>query len=218
MTDAAELAAQGRRALPGCRSSESSSIGSSANPSPAFLTPTNELPSFQSQKSLLSYSSSEDAGGLPTNGTPNGHGHSNVQRPDFAGASSVAIDSHSGLHIVLPTSASHATVPASLTSLRHCVVDLSIPTASGKPFAGLAVKNVNHSLLVCGQVNGAAHITGVRQSVIVVLCHQFRMHDCHDVDVYLYCSSKPVIERCENIRFGEIPQAYVSCFFFPRLL
>lgn len=132
--------------------------------------------------------------------------------PSFAanGVSSVTVDNHSGLHIMLPASGSTATVPASIVSLRHCVVDMSIPTADGKPYASLTVKGVEESLLICGQVNGPAHITGVEHSVIVVSCRQFRMHNCTDVDVYLSCSSNPIIEDCSNVRFGRIPKAYVS--------
>ena len=34
------------------------------------------------------------------------------------------------------------------------------------------------------------------------------MHDCHNVDVYLHCSSRPIIEDCRGIRFAELPKAY----------
>jgi len=90
---------------------------------------------------------------------------------------------------------------------------MSVPTAEGKPYASLTIKGIKESLLICGQVNGPAHITGVEHSVIVVSCHQFRMHNCADVDVYLSCSSNPIIEDCTNIRFGRIPKAYVSAIF-----
>lgn len=87
---------------------------------------------------------------------------------------------------------------------------MSIPTANGKPYASLTTKDIKESLLVCGQVNGPAHVTGVENTVMVVSCRQFRMHNCKDVDVYLSCSSNPIIEDCSNIRFGRIPKAYVS--------
>lgn len=89
---------------------------------------------------------------------------------------------------------------------------MSIPTANGKPYASLTAKGVKSSLLVCGQVNGPAHVTGLERSVMVVSCRQFRMHNCSNVDVYLSCSSNPIIEDCSNIRFGRIPKAYVSNF------
>lgn len=136
-----------------------------------------------------------------------------IRRPTFSNASSVSVDQHYGLHIMLPASASKATVPASITSLRHCVVDMSIPTTDGKPYASLTAKGVKESLIICGQVDGPAHITGVEHSVIVVSCRQFRMHNCVDVDVYLSCTSNPIIEDCSRIRFSRIPRTYVSCLF-----
>jgi tubulin-specific chaperone C len=138
---------------------------------------------------------------------------SDIRRPTFSNASSVSVDQHYGLHIMLPSSASNATVPASITSLRHCVVDMSIPTTDGKPFASLTVKGVKESLIICGQVDGPAHITGVEHSAIVVSCRQFRMHNCIDVDVYLSCTSNPIIEGCSRIRFSKIPKNYVSYIF-----
>ena len=36
------------------------------------------------------------------------------------------------------------------------------------------------------------------------------MHDCKDVDVYLKCMSKPIIEDCGGIRFAPVPECYMS--------
>ena len=87
---------------------------------------------------------------------------------------------------------------------------MSISTANGKPFAGLALKNITNSLIVAGQVAGATHITNVRDTVVVVSSRQVRMHDCNNVDVYLSCMSRPIIEDCKNIRFAPIPKCYVG--------
>lgn len=91
---------------------------------------------------------------------------------------------------------------------------MSVPTANGQPFAGLTLKNIKESLIVCGHVNSAAHVTGVEGSVLVVASRQFRMHECRDCVVYLDCSSRPIIEDCKAIKFAPLPKAYVSsdCF------
>jgi hypothetical protein len=210
LTDAAEIAAQGRRHIPGYRSPDASSRDSSINPTPSYAsTPVNE-PEQQQLRPEIAPTSSPAILDEGKDSSLLEQKSSSIHRPTFSGASSVTVNSHYGLHILLPASASHATVPASITSLRHCVVDMSIPTTNGKPYASLTIKGVKESLLICGQVEGPAHITGVEHSVIVVSCRQFRMHNCVDVDVYLSCSSKPIIEDCSNIRFGRIPRAYVS--------
>jgi tubulin-specific chaperone C len=36
---------------------------------------------------------------------------------------------------------------------------------------------------------------------------EFRMHDSRDTDVYLSCSSRPIIENSSGIGFGEYPTA-----------
>ncbi|KKA20297.1 Tubulin-specific chaperone c [Rasamsonia emersonii CBS 393.64] len=208
LTDAAEIAAQGRRHIPPYRSPDGSSRDSSINPTPNYAsTPVNEPEQQQLRPEIAPTSSpaileeGKDSSLLEQKST-------SVHRPTFSNESSVSVNNHYGLHIMLPATASSSSVPASITSLRHCVVDMSIPTTNGKPYASLTVKGVKESLLICGQVEGPAHITGVEHSVIVVSCRQFRMHNCVDVDVYLSCSSNPIIEDCSNIRFGRIPKAY----------
>ncbi|KAF2466742.1 tubulin-specific chaperone c [Lindgomyces ingoldianus] len=135
---------------------------------------------------------------------------SGIRKPSFSNANSVTISNHSGVHIILPTSASHATSSGTVSNLRRCVVDLSPPTSNGGAFAGLALKNIKDSLIVCGHVAGPIHITSVENSVIVTACRQFRMHASRNTDVYLHCSSRPIIEDCEEIRFAPLPEKYNS--------
>ncbi|EEA18992.1 hypothetical protein TMatcc_010464 [Talaromyces marneffei ATCC 18224] len=208
LSDAAEIAAQGRRIVPGYLSPDTSSVSSSRNLTPLYAsTPVNDIETPQLRPEIAPTSSAtfldegKDSAALEKKSN-------DIRRPSFSNASSVAVDQHYGLHIMLPASASSAAVPASITSLRHCVVDMSIPTTDGKPFASLTIKGVKESLIICGQVDGPAHITNVEHSVVVVSCRQFRMHNCADVDVYLSCTSNPIIEDCTRIRFSRIPKTY----------
>ncbi|PGH23832.1 hypothetical protein AJ80_02080 [Polytolypa hystricis UAMH7299] len=198
--DAAETA-QTLGRVPGFPPSINSVVSSSA---------TSGLSTPFSGRNALSRDIADSLGPL-ANGTPRSEQDS-IRRPILSDDSSVSIDSQIGVHIILPNAASQTSVPASITSLNHCVVDMPMSTgtaaADSHPFATLTVKHISESLLVCGKVNGPAHVTSVDRSVIVVSCHQFRMHDCVNVDVYLSCTSKPIIEDCRNIRFAKIPEAY----------
>ena len=121
----------------------------------------------------------------------------------------MAISNQTSAHLILPMSSSHAASPCSLSKLDKCVVDMTVPTSHGAPFAALTIRGVTSSLLLCGRVDGPAHITNVADSVLVIKCRQFRMHDCRNVDVYLTCSSRPIIEDCSGIRFAALPATYV---------
>ena len=136
--------------------------------------------------------------------------NSPLRKPSFSAARNIGISNHSGLHIILPSSAARATSSGSLTDLNACIVDMSIPTATGAPFPGLAVKNIANSLIVAGRVNGPVHITGVKDSILVIISRQVRIHECSNVDIYLQCSSHPIIEDCSGMRFAPLPAAYVS--------
>ncbi|KJZ77602.1 hypothetical protein HIM_02779 [Hirsutella minnesotensis 3608] len=135
-------------------------------------------------------------------------GTSGVRKPSFSAARSIGISDHSGLHIILPSSAARATASGSLTDLRGCVVDMSVPTSQDKPFPGLALKDISNCLIVAGRVNGPVHITNVSDSILVVTARQVRIHDCANVDVYLHCSSHPIIEDCDGMRFAPLPKCY----------
>jgi tubulin-specific chaperone C len=133
-----------------------------------------------------------------------------IRKPSFSAAREVNISGHTGLHIMLPSTAARATSSGSLTDLQGCCVDMSVPTAGSAAFLSLALKNISKSLIVAGHVNGPAHITGVRGSIIVVAARQVRIHECENVDVYLQCGSRPIIEDCKAMRFAPLPSCYVS--------
>jgi tubulin-specific chaperone C len=137
-----------------------------------------------------------------------GHG---IRKPSFSAARDIDISGQTGLHIILPSSASRATSSGRLTDLVGCIVDMSVPTGkSGAPFAGLHLKDIRKSLIIAGHVAGAVHITGVSDSILVVAARQVRIHECKNVDVYLHCTSHPIIEDCSAMRFAPIPSCYVS--------
>ncbi|TAQ87336.1 hypothetical protein B7494_g4309 [Chlorociboria aeruginascens] len=160
INDAAELA---RLQTPGIRPSFASSNESSMATTPAnLITPPGEidalgdLPSFPKNYN-------EEMTRAPIGPT---------RKPSFSQAMNVDISGHTGLHIILPSSASRATSSGSITKLDRCIVDMSVPTANGAPFAGLALKNIKSSLIIAGHVAGAAHITRVEDSIIVVASRQ----------------------------------------------
>ncbi|CAK7221537.1 hypothetical protein SEUCBS140593_004603 [Sporothrix eucalyptigena] len=139
-----------------------------------------------------------------------------VRKPSFSSAREVSLSGHTGLHIILPLSASRATSYGSLTDLTSCVVDMSVPTAStargggGSAFQSLMLRNIERSLIVAGHVQGAVHITGLKNCVVVVAARQVRIHECDRVDVYLQCGSRPIIEDCRRMRFAPLPQTYAN--------
>ncbi|KAK4981391.1 hypothetical protein LTR66_010030 [Elasticomyces elasticus] len=200
LNDAAELASQQRMKIPGWESSAESSFATTPaelrSPAPERVDEGEEAKGFD--------------GNDPVNKVLHAAQQASIRKPSFSQSTSVSISNHNGIHIILPSSAAHATSSGTLSNLSNCVVDMSVPTATGGPFAGLTLKNIKNSLIVCGHVNGAAHITNVFNSVIVVSARQFRMHESRNCDVYLQCSSRPIIEDCNGIQFAPLPKVYVS--------
>ncbi|KAK7736420.1 hypothetical protein SLS63_003398 [Diaporthe eres] len=149
-------------------------------------------------------------------------GGAGVRKPSFSQARDIDISNHRGMHIILPATASRATASGTLTELRGCVLDMSAPFATRKkkgsshpgggaaPFNTLAIRNISGSLVIAGQVAGPAHVTGVRDSVLVLNARQVRMHECRNVTVYLWCGSHPIVEDCEGVRVAPLPAAFLG--------
>ena len=212
LNDAAELAMQQRAKLFKNPKDAASSAESSQAPTPGrpSTPPSDEVGTTRDRDRRGSLGSFLRAAGVNSpSSSAKSPPSSRVRTMSFAGSKSVDISSHSGIHIILPSAAAHATSSGSLTNMRGCIVDMSTPTATGQPFAALSVKNVRQSLLICGKVSGATHVTGVNQSVILVLTRQYRMHECNDCIVYLHADSKPIIEDCHEIKFAPLPGYFV---------
>ncbi|KAL8693995.1 MAG: hypothetical protein Q9218_001294 [Villophora microphyllina] len=69
----------------------------------------------------------------------------------------------------------------------------------------LTMTEVDRSLIVAGPIDGAAHITGLNNSIIAVSCRQLRLHHCRDTIVYIRGGSKPIIEHCSGMKFAPLP-------------
>lgn len=180
------------------------------------MTPPNEPNTSQRASSSensqqKSTAGSAQDGGKDSAATPQSSSTDQASVPGLSTTSTfTSVTSQTHSHIILPASASRVHTPCTLSNLKACCVDLSVPTAETAPFASLMINNVHSSLLLCGSVAGPAHITNVHNSTILISCRQFRMHECHNVDVYLYCTSRPIIEDCKDLRFAEMPAFYVS--------
>lgn len=126
-------------------------------------------------------------------------------------AEAITITSLSSTHYRLDYASSEPGLPVSVTKVHHSVVDLS--GSLKRPFATLAITSVTESLLLCGRTSGAAHITGVENSTVIVWSRQVRMHECKNCLVCLRCGSRPIIEDCKGIRFTPFTSVDVSFSF-----
>ncbi|KAI9778371.1 MAG: hypothetical protein M1816_004129 [Peltula sp. TS41687] len=109
----------------------------------------------------------------------------------------------------LITIAAHPTPgakPITLTDLEHCIVRPRQSAAAGPPqfTSSLTITNLDSSLLILPPITGPAHMTRMTNCTLVLRSRQFRLHSCRNVDVYVHCSSRPIVEDCEGIRFAPL--------------
>ena len=176
--------------------------------------PLNNLSSLNASSSLNN--SSPLSWGAPSN-LPIAQNHNmqsteplREQQPSPPKDTSISIANRDGAHIVLSLSESSTSSLGTLSSLNRCIVDVSKATSTGQAFPGLTLKNIKKSLVICGHVSGAIHLTDVANSVIVVASRQCRMHESRNCDIYLLATSRPIIEDCSGIRVAPIPEFYMN--------
>lgn len=96
-----------------------------------------------------------------------------------------------------------------VSEMSTSIIKIESNDKSAAPSA-LTLNTTDGTLILAPDIQGAAHITGLRNSVLVLSCHQFRMHKSHNVDVYLYCNNRPIIEDCSHIRFARMPSTLMN--------
>ncbi|PPQ66785.1 hypothetical protein CVT24_008694 [Panaeolus cyanescens] len=102
----------------------------------------------------------------------------------------------------------------SISYLKGCVVDLlhdnqaEEPTASDSghlKLSALHIRNITNCVILLPSIEGSALLHDVVNCILVLGCHQFRMHSSKKADIFLSIASNPIIEDCNDIRFTVYP-------------
>ncbi|KAG1819266.1 tubulin binding cofactor C-domain-containing protein [Suillus subaureus] len=78
-------------------------------------------------------------------------------------------------------------------------------SANAISLPALNIRDIHNSILILGTVDGSIMLHDLTNCVVVARCHQFRMHNSTAIDAYLDITSNPIIESCDQVRFGVYP-------------
>jgi hypothetical protein len=95
--------------------------------------------------------------------------------------------------------------------LDTCIVNLCAPqTTTGKSLeiTALHIYGLKRSIVLAPFVQGSALLYDCDRCIVVVGCHQFRMHNSTNCDIYLHVNSLPVVECCKGMRFAPYTLPY----------
>lgn len=147
--------------------------------------------------------------------TSQGHGYSQTQWQTSQGSGSGSGQTQSQSQ--MSTSSGSQTQGSSQSSFSN--LHETVHKSHGGP---VAISNCHKSVLIIDSTTakldniskcfvyitgeGPVYLTNVKDSILAINCHQFRMHSSTDTQVYISCKSKrPIIEKCSGIRFGQFP-------------
>uniref|UniRef100_A0A183D6B8 C-CAP/cofactor C-like domain-containing protein n=1 Tax=Gongylonema pulchrum TaxID=637853 RepID=A0A183D6B8_9BILA len=73
-------------------------------------------------------------------------------------------------------------------------------------------------LIVLGPCKGSVFIRDCKNSTVFTVCQQFRSRDCVNIDVFLFCTTRPSIESSKQMRFRSLALSYEKLEGFKSLL
>ena len=113
---------------------------------------------------------------------------------------------------VEPAASSDASsqVPASITNIKACIIDISARATRDIPLAKIHILAARRSLIICGHISGSTFLSESEGCVLIATSGQVRLHNCINCVVYLHCTSHPMIEGCSGIKFAPLPAVLVS--------
>jgi len=134
-----------------------------------------------------------------------------ITKPIPLPSSYLTLSSHSQSRLSfssLPNSQDFSESDLTIADLDNCIVDL-VGQTTQPILTAIHIRNISDTILVLPIIKGSVLLHDIRRCIIVVGCHQFRMHTSTNVHVHLAISSNPVIEHCSGIRFTNYP-AFLS--------
>ncbi|KAG5364470.1 hypothetical protein CKK34_3278 [Yarrowia sp. E02] len=94
----------------------------------------------------------------------------------------------------------------SVTKIKLFNISKSVVVMDQASYSTAEIDDISDSIILLYRVNGPVYINRVTNSILILACHQFRMHKSDSVSTYVSCSSKrPIIEKCTNVTFGDFP-------------
>ncbi|KPA81297.1 hypothetical protein ABB37_03702 [Leptomonas pyrrhocoris] len=67
---------------------------------------------------------------------------------------------------------------------------------------GVFINRCTDCSIFCLPIAGSVFLSGCANCRVYVACHQLRLKDCRDTDIFVWCASTPIVETCSNTRFG----------------
>lgn len=155
---------------------------------------------------------------LATKSKPNDQGSPSLANRSPLGT--ININGSKGEQVVLPPLATvddASQAAASIYDVQDCTVDLRARSSIGSPLAKLQIFNARQTLIICGAVSGSVFVSESQDCVLLATSGQMRFYKCDNCAVYLHCTSKPVIELSDRIKFAPLPSILVSFLLFKFL-
>ncbi|XP_065204492.1 protein XRP2-like [Planococcus citri] len=102
-------------------------------------------------------------------------------------------------------------LPGSINGQQFIIQNCSNSTIFILDFTNtVTVDDCCHCTLVFGPMKRSIFIRDCADCTIVVACEQFRLRDCKNLKVSLYCATRPIIESSKDISFSCLQLSYTN--------
>ncbi|KAI8800287.1 tubulin binding cofactor C-domain-containing protein [Cladochytrium replicatum] len=101
-------------------------------------------------------------------------------------------------------------------NLDGCFVLPDQSSNTGQPIGAVHIKKLTRCIVILGPVSGSLLVDECAESILIVACRQFRMHNSRNTKLYIHVPSHPIIEDCTAIKFGPLSLAEYPRQFSPE--
>ncbi|EIE89581.1 hypothetical protein G6F55_012306 [Rhizopus delemar] len=101
-----------------------------------------------------------------------------------------------------------------LSNLKQSVIILD---DSDRKISAIHIKNIEDCVIFCGSIDGSVLIYGITNSILVVDCHQLRIHDARNLEILMHVTSRPIIEDSTGISTGKLSSDNNSINYYDQI-
>jgi len=139
--------------------------------------------------------------------------------PNISSSTNMTLLSSSNQYLTLdslPARSSARPSDLTISNLDNCIVNLLPSPAHGNDnssnkhqliISALHIRDVTDTVLLLPIIQGSVILHSLKRCIVVVGCHQFRMHRSENIDIYLLIQSNPIIEHSAAVRFAAYPMS-----------
>lgn len=80
----------------------------------------------------------------------------------------------------------------------------------GRKIGSVRIETISDCIVFLGPCATSVYLEGAKNCTIFLACHQLRIHNCENCNLYVRAASHPIIEDCIEMGFAPYTLSYIG--------